>query len=76
MWNSVLPIVSLSKLNETDLGQIANSRVIGDATKAMKNVVTIADGLSSGSLNLCLISGFSPWVTAIRDVIAIVRIAK
>ena len=46
-----------SSLSETVFDQKANSRSAGDAATKVKNVVTTIGGLTSGSRNLCCISG-------------------
>lgn len=59
-------VVILSSLIDIDLSHNLDSSIPGDATNKVKNVVTMADGLWSGSLNLCLISGFNPCETKVK----------
>jgi len=60
MWNRALLSVNVSNLSETVFDQRPNSMSAGEATRAVKNVVTKMGGRFSGSRNLCCISGFSP----------------
>jgi len=54
--------VNASNFSETVLDQNINSNKPGEAASNVKNVVTKNGGLFSGSLNLCCISGLSPFV--------------